>query len=69
MTWRRDADEHRPLRPGEDPAAEDLGNIELANSSGMQNTVAVLGLGALIVIPISWVLTRIKQRFAARRAR
>lgn len=68
MTWRRvDEDDHRPLRPGEDPAAEDLANIELVQSSGMQNTVAVLGLGTLVVIPISWALTKLKQRWAARR--
>jgi acyl-coenzyme A thioesterase PaaI-like protein len=29
--------------PGEDPAAEDLGRIELVNSSGMQNTVRQAG--------------------------
>ena len=64
MTWRRRSDDHGPLLPGEDPAAEDLADIELVNSSGMQNTVAVLGLGALIVIPISWLLTKLKQRRA-----
>lgn len=57
-----------PLRPGEDPVAQDLGNIELANSAGMQNTVAVVGLGALIVFPISWALARWKQRHAAKRS-
>ena len=57
-----------PLRPGEDLVARDLGNIELANSSGMQNTVAVVGLGALIVFPISWALARLKQRRAANRS-
>ena len=70
MTWRMrpDDDDHRPLRPGEDPVAEDLGNIEMVNSSGFQNTVAVVGLGALIVVPISWALTRLKQWRAAKRA-
>ena len=67
MSWRRTY-EHRPLEPGEDPAAEDLGNIELANSSGVQNTVAVLGLGALIVVPISWALTWAKKRLAPKRS-
>jgi hypothetical protein len=62
MRWSRRRYDHRPLRPGEDPAAEDLGNAELVNSAGLQNTVAVMGLGALIVVPIAWVLTRIKQR-------
>lgn len=62
MTWPRRRFEHRPLRPGEDPAAEDLGNAELVNSAGLQNTVAVMGFGALIVVPIAWLLTRIKQR-------
>ncbi|WP_421120861.1 hypothetical protein ACE2AJ_06080 [Aquihabitans daechungensis] len=66
MTWRRTY-EHRPLEPGEDPAAEDLGNIELVNSSGMQNTVAVMGLSALLLIPISWALARLKQWRAGRR--
>lgn len=69
MTWRPvDEDDHRPLRPGEDPAAEDLGRIELVNSSGMQNTVAVMGLATLIVVPLSWALTKLKQRWAARRS-
>ena len=54
-----------PLRPGEDPVAQDLGNIELANSAGMQNTVAVVGLGALIVFPISWALARLAAYSAA----
>jgi hypothetical protein len=69
MTWPKRQYEHRPLNPGEDPAAEDLGNIELVNSSGMQNTVAVLGLGALIVVPISWALARAKQWQAKRRSK
>lgn len=68
MTWWKRQYEHRPLNPGEDPVEEDLGNIELVNSAGMQNTVAVVGLGALIVIPISWALARIKQHRAAKRA-
>jgi len=67
MTWRNKTYEHRPLNPGEDPAAEDLGRIELVNSSGMQNTVAVMGLSALILIPLSWALTRLKQWRAAKR--
>ena len=66
MTWPRKQYDHRPLRPGEDPAAEDLGNIELVNSSGMQNTVAVMGLAALIVVPVSWLLTKLKQRLVDR---
>ena len=64
MTFRRTY-EHRPLQPGEDPAAEDLSRIELVNSSGMQNTVAVMGLSAVILIPISWALTKLKQIWAA----
>lgn len=67
MSWGKEY-EHRPLRPGEDPAAEDLGRIELVNSSGMQNTVAVMGLGALIIVPIAWVLTKLKQYRASRRS-
>ena len=50
VMWPRRRFEHRPLRPGEDPAAEDLGNAELVNSAGLQNTVAVMGLGALVII-------------------
>ncbi len=67
MSWWKRTYEHRPLKPGEDPAAEDLANIELVNSSGMQNTVAVMGLSALILIPLSWALTRLQQWRAARR--
>ena len=68
MSWWKRTYEHRPLEPGEDPAAEDLGRIELVNSSGMQNTVAVMGLSALILIPLSWALTRLQQWQAAKRA-
>lgn len=69
MRWPSRQYDQRPLRPGEDPAAEDLGNIELANSAGMQNTVAVLGVAALIIVPISWALTRVQQAWAHRRTR
>jgi len=70
MTWRMrpDHDDHSPLRPGEDPVAEDLGRIELVNSSGMQNVVSVFGFTALIIVPIAWLLTKLKQWRTAKRA-
>ena len=68
MTWCKKTYDHRPLNPGEDPAAEDLGRIELVHSSGMQNVVSVFGFTALIIVPAAWVLTRLKQHRAARRA-
>lgn len=69
MTWWKREYEHRPLRPGEDPAAEDLGRAELVNSSGMLNVVSVFGFVALIIVPIAWVMNQIKQRLATRAAR
>jgi len=70
MTWRRKQRyDHVPLQPGEDPAAEDLGRIELVNSSGMQNMVSVVGVAGLVVIPAAWLLTRAKQWRAARSLR
>jgi hypothetical protein len=68
MTWPKPEYDHRPLRPGEDPAAEDLGRIELVNSSGMQNVVSVFGFTALIILPVAWLLAKLKERRAARRA-
>ena len=69
MTWPKRRYDHRPLRPGEDPAAEDLANIELVNSSGMQNTVAVMGLSALLLVPLAWVMSRLSQWWKGRRLR
>ena len=66
MSWFRKTYDHRPLDPGEDPAAEDLGRIELVNSSGMQNVVSVFGFTALIIIPVAWLLTKLKQWRAKR---
>ena len=68
MTWWKKTYDHRPLDPGEDPAAEDLGRIELVNSSGMQNVVSVFGFTALIILPVAWLLTRLKQWRAAKRS-
>lgn len=68
MTWTRATYEHRPLEPGEDPAAEDLGRIELVNSSGVQNVVSVFGFTALIIVPIAWLLAKLKQWRASRPA-
>ncbi len=68
MTWWKKEYDHRPLDPGEDPAAEDLGRIELANSSGFQNVVSVFGFTALIIVPVAWLLTKLKQRRSAKRA-
>ena len=67
MTWPKKRYDHRPLDPGEDPAAEDLGRIELVNSSGLQNVVSVFGFTALIIVPVAWALTKLKQWRAARR--
>ena len=69
MTWPKKQYDHRPLEPGEDPAAEDLGRIELVNSSGMQNMVSVLGFSAIIIVPLAWVLGRLQQWRRARSAR
>ncbi len=69
MTWSKKTYDHRPLNPGEDPAAEDLGRIELVNSSGMQNVVSVFGFTALIIVPVAWLLTKLKQLQAARKTR
>ncbi|WP_426573659.1 hypothetical protein [Aquihabitans sp. McL0605] len=66
MSWRKREYEHRPLHPGEDPAADDLGRIELVNSSGMQNMVSVVGIAGLVIIPAAWALTRLKQWRAAK---
>jgi hypothetical protein len=68
VTWWKRTYEHRPLRPGEDPAAEDLSNMELANSSGMQNVVSVFGFSALLLLPVAWVLGKLKQRWDGRRS-
>ena len=69
MTWNRNKPyEHRPLSPGEDPAAEDLGRIELVKSSGMQNVVSVFGFTALIILPVAWLLSKLKEWRAAKRA-
>lgn len=68
MTWWKKEYEHRPLRPGEDPAAEDLGNAELVNSAGLQNVVSVFGFTALLILPVAWVLGKLKERRAARRS-
>jgi hypothetical protein len=69
VNWPSREYDHRPMRPGEDPAAEDLGRAELVNSSGMQNTVAVLGFSALIIVPLAWVLARLNEWRLVRRAK
>ncbi len=52
--------------PGDDPGSrieDDLGNAELIASAGMQNAVAVAGLGVLAMIPVAWALTRLRSLF------
>ena len=36
---------------------EDLGQAELIESAGMQNSIAVAGPAALVMVPVAWALT------------
>ena len=64
MRFRRRPDPG-PVPDDEDPVATDLGRAQLAASSSIQNTVAVGGLGALLV---AWLLTKLKQLATRNRA-
>ena len=55
------ADAHEPLGPDEDPVGDDLGTAELIESSGVQDAVAVAGPGALVMVPVAWLLTRLRR--------
>lgn len=36
---------------------DDLGQSELIESAGMQNSIAVAGPAALVMVPVAWALT------------
>jgi hypothetical protein len=36
---------------------DDLGQSELIESAGMQNSIAVAGPAALVMVPLAWALT------------
>ncbi|MCU1496246.1 MAG: hypothetical protein JWM47_199 [Acidimicrobiales bacterium] len=42
-------------------AETDLGQAELIDSAGVQNSVAVAGPGALVMIPLAWALTSVSR--------
>ncbi len=46
---------------------DDLGQSELIESAGMQNSVAVAGPAALVMVPVAWALTALGR--ALRRLR
>lgn len=43
------------------PAARDLDAAELAESAGVQNVMAVSGPGALLMIPLARLLTKVQR--------
>jgi hypothetical protein len=49
-----------PAEGTDDPphvVEDDLGQSELIESAGMQNSIAVAGPAALAMVPVAWVLT------------
>ena len=50
-------------------ADSDLGQAEVIESAGMQNSVAAAGPGALLMIPLAWALTSIGRVFRRLRDR
>lgn len=42
-------------------ADRDQGRAELVESSGMQNALVGVGLSALLMVPVAWALTKLKQ--------
>ncbi|CAN5445265.1 hypothetical protein BH10ACT1_BH10ACT1_15670 [soil metagenome] len=57
---------HEPLEPGEDVIEDDLDQVEMVQSSGFNNTWAVLGPLSLLAWPIASVLVAIKRKLQGR---
>ncbi len=49
------------------PVETDLGRAELAASAGMQNSVAVAGAGALLMVPVAWAMAAVSRWWRHRR--
>jgi len=65
MTLRR-RNQPGPLEPGEDAVEAELDQVELVNSSGFNNTWAILGPASLLLIPVAAVLTAIQRKLKGR---
>ena len=48
---------------------DDLGQAELIESAGMQNSIAAAGPAALVMVPVAWALTAAGRALRALRRR